>query len=44
MCKFCVYHDDFTGVCVNANSEYVADFTSDEDSCDFLKERKKEDE
>ena len=32
-CKTCAYHDDFSWVCTNADSSYVADFTDNEDWC-----------
>lgn len=32
-CKTCKWHDDFSWVCFNGDSENVADFTDNEDSC-----------
>lgn len=34
-CANCVYHDDFTWACSNAESPHAADFTDDEDCCDM---------
>lgn len=33
ICKSCKWHDDFTAVCFNGDSEYRADFTDDDESC-----------
>lgn len=33
-CKYCKWHDDFTGACINGDSEHVADFTDMADTCD----------
>lgn len=38
-CKNCKYHDDFSWVCFNGESEHRGDFTDDDDSC-YLFERK----
>lgn len=32
-CKTCKFHDDFSWVCSNPDSSYVADFTDEEDWC-----------
>ncbi len=40
-CENCKYHDDFTWVCFNGNSENRANFT---DNCDFCKEWEKMEE
>jgi len=32
-CKSCKWHDDFSWVCFNGNSEYRADFTDDKQAC-----------
>ena len=34
-CHGCRYHDDFTAVCVNADSEHCADFRHS--GCEFYK-------
>lgn len=33
VCKNCKYHDDFSWVCFNPESEKRADFTDNKDSC-----------
>lgn len=43
-CSACAWHDDFSWVCFNGNSENRADFTDPEDSCTAWEERKDEDE
>lgn len=43
-CSTCAWHDDFSWVCFNGNSENRADFTDPEDSCLAWEERKDEDE
>lgn len=32
-CETCAWHDDFSWVCFNGDSEFVADFTEPENSC-----------
>ena len=32
-CKSCEYYEQFTGACCNADSEWVADFRNEDDSC-----------
>lgn len=32
-CKTCKHHDDFSWVCSNPDSSYVADYTDNEDWC-----------
>lgn len=32
-CKSCEYYEPFTGACCNADSEWVADFKNEDDSC-----------
>jgi hypothetical protein len=34
-CKTCKWHDDFSWACFNGDSENRADFTSNDDKCDF---------
>ena len=34
ICKTCKYHEDFSWVCTNGNSEWRADFTDNYDTCD----------
>lgn len=43
-CFTCAWHDNFSWVCFNGNSEHRADFTDPEDSCPAWEERKDEDE
>lgn len=33
VCEFCKWHDDFSWVCFNPESEKRSDFTDNEDSC-----------
>lgn len=33
VCEFCKWHDDFSWVCFNGDSENCADFTDNENSC-----------
>ena len=33
-CKTCDWYEDYQGVCFNGDSEYRADFTESEDSCE----------
>lgn len=33
-CEKCRYYESFSGVCINADSEYVADFVDSESICD----------
>ena len=33
-CRNCKWHDNFSWVCLNGDSEYAADFTDDGDTCD----------
>lgn len=34
VCGTCKYHANYEGVCCNADSEYVADFTSEYFQCE----------
>jgi len=44
-CETCSYYaDNFSGVCVNSNSEYCADFRRYDDKCDFWDDRKEYDD
>lgn len=38
-CRTCRYHDDFSWVCFNGDSEYRADFTNPEWSCSKWEKR-----
>lgn len=33
-CGNCAYHDNFTGVCFNGDSEHRADFTENDYKCE----------
>ena len=33
VCEFCKWHDDFSWVCFNGESEKRADFTNNDDCC-----------
>lgn len=33
VCENCKWHDDFSWVCFNGDSQYVADFVDPEKSC-----------
>ena len=35
ICKNCKWHDNFTGVCFNGDSEYRADFTESKFKCEL---------
>lgn len=37
-CKNCKWHDSFSWVCVNGDSDYVADFTMEDDVCEEWEE------
>jgi hypothetical protein len=37
-CCTCKWRDDFGGVCFNVNSEFCADFTEEDDSCEEWEE------
>jgi hypothetical protein len=39
-CSTCAWHDGYTWVCFNGNSEYRADFTDPENTCPAWEERK----
>ncbi len=39
-CFTCAWHDNFSWVCFNGNSEHRADFTDPEDSCPVWEGRK----
>ena len=41
-CNGCIYHDDFTAVCVNADSPHVADFW--DGGCVFKEVKEKDEE
>lgn len=41
-CSTCFWHEDFTGVCFNGESEHCADFTDDDDGCDVYKKKSNE--
>ena len=43
-CSTCRWYAEFEGVCCNGDSEYCADFTDPEDSCEEWEGRKFEDE
>lgn len=43
-CSTCVWHDGYTWVCFNGNSEYRADFTDPENTCPAWEERKEQNE
>lgn len=44
-CETCRYYaDNFSGVCVNNNSEYCADFRRYDDVCNFWDDRKEYDD
>lgn len=38
-CKTCKYHDDFSAVCVCGDSERRANFTDNDDVCEFWEVR-----
>ena len=38
-CKDCKYFDIETGICVNADSDWVADFPPEYGSCEYCKRR-----
>lgn len=35
LCGFCIYHDEFTWVCFNGNSQYCADYIAPDRTCRF---------
>lgn len=37
VCETCEYHDDFTYLCCNGDSEHLAEYTSPDDSCEHWK-------
>ena len=39
-CENCEWHDNFIGTCFNGDSEYCADFTGFDSSCDKWEESK----
>lgn len=43
-CSTCAWHDGYTWVCFNGNSEYRADFTDPENTCPAWEERKEQNE
>ena len=43
-CFTCAWHDNFSWVCFNGNSEHRADFTDPEDSCPVWEGREDSDE
>ena len=43
-CRTCEYHDVFSWVCSNVDSDYCADFTDDEDWCSAYTAKKRENE
>lgn len=43
-CCTCAWHDGYTWVCFNENSEYRADFTDPENTCPAWEERKEQNE
>ena len=43
-CCTCAWHDGYTWVCFNGNSEYRADFTDPENTCPAWEERKEQNE
>ena len=43
-CSTCEWHDGYTWVCFNGNSEYRADFTDPENTCPAWEERKEQNE
>ena len=38
-CKRCKWHDQFSGVCCNGDSEYRTDFTDDDFSCECYEKK-----
>ena len=43
-CATCAWYEDYQGVCFNGDSEYRADFTEPEDSCEFWEKRNNNEE
>lgn len=41
-CNTCIWHDNFTGVCFNGDSEWRADFTDDNYYCKYWKYKENE--
>ena len=39
-CGNCNYYEDFSGVCCNGASDFVADFTDEDFHCDKWEEKK----
>lgn len=40
-CKACEWYCEFEGVCVNGDSDHVADFINPESYCDEFEEKRK---
>ncbi len=41
-CNTCIWHDNFTGICFNGDSEWRADFTDDDYYCKYWKYKENE--
>ena len=40
-CKNCKWHESFSCVCCNSESDYVADFTMEDDVCEKWEDNEK---